>query len=199
MSRQIQKSTTRSGAEFKPEYVNRESMTTTPEATGESQVQTVLSALLEDRRAMQANINALMRTVEERTARPEAVVECTGNPGVTRGSNEADVKLQRLTSNDDVEAYLVTFERLMSVYEVPRNRWAYKLAPQLTGRAQQAYAAMPSEEAGNYASVKAAILRRYDISEETYRQRFRNAVPTDNETYRELAVRAMDLLQKWKI
>ena len=64
MSRQIQKSITRSGAEFKPEYVNRESMTTTPEATGESQLQTVLSALLEDRRAMQANINALMRTVE---------------------------------------------------------------------------------------------------------------------------------------
>ena len=91
----------------------------------------------------------------------------------------------------------MTFERLMSVYEVPQNRWAYKLAPQLTGRAQQAYAAMPSEEAGNYASVKAAILRRYDISEETYRQKFRNTVPTDNETYRELAVRVMDLLQKW--
>ena len=85
----------------------------------------------------------------------------------------------------------------MNVYEVPQNWWAYKLAPQLTGRAQQAYAAMPSEEAGNYELVKAAILRRYDISEKTYRQRFRNAVPTDNETYRELAVRSMDLLQKW--
>ena len=98
-----------------------------------------------------------------------------------------------------MEAYLVTFERLMSVYKVPQNRWAYKLAPQLTGQAQQAYAAMPTEEAGNYALVKAAILRRYDISEETYRQRFRNAVPNDNETYRELAVHTMhmDLLQKW--
>ena len=48
---------------------------------------------------------------------------------------------------------------------MPQNRWAYKLAPQLTGRAQQAYAAMPSEEAGDYALVKAAILQRYDISE----------------------------------
>ena len=67
----------------------------------------------------------------------------------------------------------------------------------MTGQAQQAYAAMPSEGAGNYELVKAAILRRYDISEETYRQRFRNAVPTDNKTYRELAVRSMDLLQKW--
>ena len=56
----------------------------------------------------------------------------------------------------------------MNVYEVPQNRWAYKLAPQLTGQAQQEYAAMPSEEAGNYELVKAAILRRYNISEETY-------------------------------
>ena len=85
----------------------------------------------------------------------------------------------------------------MSVYEVPQNCWAYKLAPQLTGQAQQAYAAMPTEEAGNYALVKAAILRRYDISEETYQQRFQNAVPNNNETYRELAVHTMDLLQKW--
>ena len=106
--------------------------------TGESQLQMILSALLEDRRAMQASIDTLMRTVEEKTAMPEAIVEHTGRPGVTRGSNEADVKLQRLTNNNDVKAYLVTFERLMIVYEVPQNRWAYKLAPQLTGRAQQA-------------------------------------------------------------
>ena len=172
-------------------------MTTPPGSAGESQLQNVVTALLEDRRAMQANIEALMRTVEERTARSGATVEPTDRPVVTRGSNEAELKLQRLTNNDDVEAYLVTFERLMSMYEVPQNHWAYKLAPQLTGQAQQAYAAMPTEEAGNYALVKAAILRRYDISEETYRQSFRNAVPNDNKTYRELAVRTMDLLQKW--
>ena len=71
---------------------------------------------------MQANIEALMRTVEERTARSGATVEPTERPVITRGSNEAEVKLQRLTNNDDVEAYLVTFERLMSVYEVPQNR-----------------------------------------------------------------------------
>ena len=91
---------------------------TTPETTGESQLQTVLSALLEDRRAMQANIDALMRTVEEQTARPEAVVEHTGRPGITRGSSEADVKLQRLTNNDNVEVYLVTFERLMKCLKI---------------------------------------------------------------------------------
>ena len=56
---------------------------------------------------------------------------------------------------------------------------------------------MPTEEAGNYALVKAAILRRYDISEENISTEIPDAVPNDHETYRELAIRTMDLLQKW--
>ena len=82
-----------------------------------------------------------------------------------------------------MEAYLTTFERVMQAYEVAPERWAYKLAPQLTGRAQQAYAAMPAEEAGDYEALKIAILRRYDICEETYRQRFRGAERKEDETY----------------
>ena len=56
----------------------------------------------------------------------------------------------------------------MQVYEVDPARWAFKLAPQLTGRAQQAYAALPAAEIGDYERLKDAILRRYDISEETH-------------------------------
>ena len=47
----------------------------------------------------------------------------------------------------------------MTAYEVNRQRWVYKLAPQLSGKAQQAYAAMSSEEAVDYERVKAAILK----------------------------------------
>ena len=61
--------------------------------------------------------------------------------------------------SDDIEVYLMTFERMMAVYEVPENRWPYKLAPMLTGKAQQAYAAMESARASDYAEMKTAILR----------------------------------------
>ena len=103
------------------------------------------------------------------------------------------MKVAKLTDQDDTEAFLVTFERLMEAYEVPKARWAYKLATQLSGRAQQAYAAMPSEISGDYDEVKSAILRRYDITEETYRQRFRAASKKEGETYRELSMRLLDL------
>ena len=68
------------------------------------------------------------------------------------------------------------------------------MAPQLTGRAQLAFAALPTAELGKYESIKAAI---YDINEEAYRRRFRSAARGAGETNREYAVRLMDLQRKW--
>jgi len=56
------------------------------------------------------------------------------------------LKLTKLTESEDVEAFLTTFERMMRVYGVKEERWAFKLAPQLTGKAQQAYAALNVED-----------------------------------------------------
>ena len=44
-----------------------------------------------------------------------------------KAEQERDVKVAKLTENDDIEAYLTTFERLMIAYEVKPERWAYKL------------------------------------------------------------------------
>ena len=107
------------------------------------------------------------------------------------------MKLTKLTESDDIEAYLTMFERMMWAYSVPNSRWAFKLAPQLLGRAQKAYVAMESGEATDYALWKVAILRRYDINCDTYHQRFQNTTKTPEETYRELATRTLDLARKW--
>ena len=50
--------------------------------------------------------------------------------------------------------------------------WAFKLALQLTGKVQLAYAAMSVEDTGNYNGVKIASLRWYSINKETYYQRW---------------------------
>jgi len=46
-----------------------------------------------------------------------------------------EVKLVPLSAKDDIEAYLVMFERVMQAHKIPHNRWAIHLAPQLTGKA----------------------------------------------------------------
>ena len=85
----------------------------------------------------------------------------------------------------------------MVAQEIPEERWSFMIAPQLTGKAQQAYAAMNAVEAADYRVLKETILRRYDINCEAYRQRFREAKQQQGETPRELVVRLRDLGKKW--
>ena len=81
--------------------------------------------------------------------------------GEVRSGNASPVEL---LESEDLESYLTTFERMMQVYHVDEERWAFKLAPQLTGRAQRAYAAMRAEDSADYRLVKTAILHRYNIN-----------------------------------
>ena len=112
-------------------------------------------------------------------------------------SSVVDVRLTRLEERDDIEAYLTTFERTMDAHSINRGSWAYRLAPYLTGRAQQAFAAMDKDDSSNYDLVKESILKHYDITTTTYQQRFRGIKKRTNESFREMAVRMKDLVTKW--
>ena len=136
-------------------------------------------------RGMREQINMLQQLVTEREITPR------------RTSNQETLRLTRLTEQDDIEAYLLTFERMMEAYEIDRSQWSFKLAPQLTGKAQQAYAALNPDEASDYDTLKKAVLRRYNITEETYRRQFRAAKLQKTETPRELTTRLMDMAKKW--
>ena len=116
---------------------------------------------------------------------------------VRKAENDKDVKVAKLTENDNIEAYLTTFERLMLAYEVKKEKWAYKLALQLVVKAQQAYAGLTVADAGDYEKLKLAILWRYDIMEDSYRQRFRAARLRPGESNRKLVARLEDLASKW--
>ena len=85
----------------------------------------------------------------------------------------------------------------VDLYEIGKERWAFKLAPQLSGRAQQAYASMDSKDSSDYDKLKEVILKRYDITDESYRRRFRAARLKQHKTNRELQVRLTDLTNKW--
>ena len=138
----------------------------------------------------------MMRSLVE-TPRTTGVPSGEGRTVEGHGLVRDKLVLTKLTDADDIEAFLTTFERLMTVYGLPEDRWAIKLAPQLPGRALEAYAALSSTAASNYEEVKKAILRRYDISEETYRQRFRSTRRKDGKSYTELVTQLKSLATKW--
>ena len=62
----------------------------------------------------------------------------------------------------------------------------FKVAPQLTGKAQQTYAAMTAEDTGDYDQLKAAIFQRYNITEKMYRVCFWSVTRAREESYTEM-------------
>ncbi|XP_014832372.1 PREDICTED: uncharacterized protein LOC106910288 [Poecilia mexicana] len=88
----------------------------------------------------------------------------------------------KFEEGEDFEQYLTTFERLATAHQWPERDWGVRLVPHLTGRARAAYVAMAAEDSCDYGEVKAAILTKYEINEEVYRQRFRDPEVRVNET-----------------
>ncbi len=97
--------------------------------------------------------------------------------------------LQRFAEGDDVESYLDMFERVATQQEWPKETWAAQLAGLLSGNALDGYSALPSSSAKDYETVKTAVLERYDVNAETYRQRFRSESRKPTESYRNFAER----------
>ncbi|XP_072164915.1 uncharacterized protein [Diadema setosum] len=57
------------------------------------------------------------------------------------------------------------------------SSWAINLSALLTGKALDTYARLTDEEAGDYEAVKAALLKRYDLTSEGFRRKLRSAKP----------------------
>ena len=96
---------------------------------------------------------------EEERRRYEALLEklTTGKWKVEIGPES--LKRTKLNETEDIEAFLTTFKRAVEAHNVKPEKWAPILAPQLTGKGQEAYAAMENEDAKDYQKVKQAILQ----------------------------------------
>jgi len=91
---------------------------------------------LEEKRAWEMTVEEERRRREEELQRREEYnrmqiellqslvqgVQLQGEAAAKRADNDKDVKVQKLTENDDIVAYLTTFERLMKAYEVKKDR-----------------------------------------------------------------------------
>ncbi len=113
------------------------------------------------------------------------------------GRPQRDPKLLPLSPDDDIEHFLTTFERMARVCRWPKDGWAVRLVPLLTGKARSAYVLMDMKDSEKYEKVKAAILAKYEITPDTYRRRFRSLKIEPGETPQELYVRLKDLFCKW--
>ena len=98
---------------------------------------------------------------------------------------------------DDLDSFLTRFERFGETNGWPREDWPVHLSALLTGRALDCFCRLSTEEANNYESVKMALQRRYNLTEEGYRLKFRQCNPEDGESATMFIVRLRTYLERW--
>ena len=105
---------------------------------------------------------------------------------LNQGSVENVVRTPPLPSfldgKENLDEYLLRFERFASVAMWNRSTWATQLSPLLTGKAVEVYNRLSPEEAMDYERLKVALLEKYDFTERGYRENFREARPEGHES-----------------
>ncbi|XP_053343647.1 uncharacterized protein LOC128514033 [Clarias gariepinus] len=106
-------------------------------------------------------------------------------------------RIPEFVEGEDVESFFVRFERISRTWGWPVDEWAARVVTLLTGKALEAYAGMDELGACNYEDIKAAVLTKYNVTEETYRLRFRSLMVPSGETVRETYNRIKSLYGRW--
>jgi len=80
---------------------------------------------------------------------------------------------------------------------MPTMEQALYLLALLNGRALDVYSMLPVKQANNYDQLKAALLKRYQLSADGFKRRFRSAKPEPGETPTQFLTRIDNYLQRW--
>jgi len=98
---------------------------------------------------------------------------------------------------DFMDSYLGRFERFAETQKWKREHLAMYLSALLKGRALDVYSRMPPQQAGDYDRLKDALLKRYLLSADGFKKRFRSAKPELGDTLAQFLTRLDNYLERW--
>ena len=81
-----------------------------------------------------------------------------------------------------MDAYLQRFERFATTAKWNKAGWATKLSALFSDRALDGYSRLSEEAASDYGKMKIALMKRYDLTEDGYRRKFRVSTPETDES-----------------
>ena len=102
-----------------------------------------------------------------------------------------------IDGKDDLESWMLRFEKFATANNWPKESWAVSMSALLTGTALETYCRLSEEEMNDYNAVKEALQKRYNLTEEGYRQKFRRSKPEVGENPAMFVVRLKNYLSRW--
>lgn len=100
-------------------------------------------------------------------------------------------------ANDNIDAYIQRFERYATSQKWNRDNWGAHLSALLKGKALDVFARLPPEDALDVDELKAALYKRFDMTEDGFRKRFRSSKPEGSETFLQFSSRMDSYLERW--
>ncbi|XP_048344733.1 uncharacterized protein LOC125428535 [Sphaerodactylus townsendi] len=98
---------------------------------------------------------------------------------------------------DDTKAFLASFEQVAEACQWPKEEWAARLLPALSGEAQRAFSSLEVRDRKDYGKVKAAILHSEADRTEMLRQHFRQFRFQEVEDPRRIYSQLQELCCRW--
>ncbi len=99
--------------------------------------------------------------------------------------------------HDNIDAYLRRFERIATTQSWPSTQWAAYLSTLLKGKSLEVYSRLTQNDAEDYDAVKTALLKRYEMTEEGFHQRFRSIKIETGESFSQCTVRLDNYFTRW--
>ena len=120
-----------------------------------------------------------------------------GNPSQT-STGTTEPKLPRFDEkHDGMDTFIERFERFAESQGWNRAEWAVCLSLLLTGKGHQVFSSMPSDEALQYDVLNKALLKRCEMTEEGFRNKFRHTKPLQGETAHQFMARLQRYFSRW--
>ncbi|XP_075733229.1 uncharacterized protein LOC142775608 [Rhipicephalus microplus] len=130
-----------------------------------------------------------------------AILQCSQAPSVASPTIQVSGfrirdQLPPFVVGEDMAKYLVKFEHVCERNALEQSLWARNLLALLPGEVSDAITCLSREAFESYDEVKEVLLRRYKLSPEAFRQRFRYA-KKGNESHVDFAFRLKADLIEW--
>ncbi|GFO01375.1 retroviral-like aspartic protease 1 [Plakobranchus ocellatus] len=121
-----------------------------------------------------------------------------GNGAKSSDSGAKNPKLPNFQDGrDDLDIWLTRFERFAESNGWSMEKFSSSLCALLTGHALDCYGRLSAEQAKDYDKVKEALVKRYDLTEDGYRRKFRTCKQAEGESSDVFIVRIVTYLDRW--
>ena len=125
-------------------------------------------------------------------------LDITGHMGPFSGLGGPQIKLPMFDEErDNFDAFVSRFENLAKNQKWHKEQWSVYLSSLLKGKALDIIHRMKEEDSMDFDKVKEALMKKFRLTQEGFRQKFRSSRPEKGEDPEQFAARINNYFERW--